>query len=196
MNRKLCILVFMVSAIFAAPPLRAQKTISEMGYRGAYLEISAADTSLVLVLYPVFIFENGTAQQQYLRKVENIKKVYPLAKEARRMIGEMERHLATIPDRERQLEYAKKMQDALIEEYAPTVTRLTFQQGRILTKLIARELARTSYAIIRDMLGDDSAGIWQGIALIFGTNLKDGYDKTGVDEILEDIIIMCEHGVI
>lgn len=195
MNLKLYILIFLISAIFTAPPLRAQN-FPEKGYRNAYLEISGADTTLVIVCHTVFVFENYAAQQKHLRLINDVKKVYPLAKEARKRIGEMEQHLATIPDRAAQLAYVKKMQSALIEEYAPTLTRLTFQQGKILIKLIDRELERTSYAIVRDMLGDESAGIWQGIAMIFGANLKQGYDKTGEDETIEEIVIMYEHGVI
>lgn len=181
-----------MSAIFAVLPTHAQN-FPVKNYRNVYM---GADSVVMIVLHTVFVFENPTAEQKFMRQVDNVKKVYPLAKEARMLIGEMERKLTTISDPVAQRDYVKRMESALIKEYAPVITRLSPQQGRILIKLIDRELERTSFAIIGDMLGGISAVLWQGVAMLFGSNLKDGYNKAGEDEILEEILILFEHGMI
>lgn len=182
----------MIAVIFATLSAHAQN-FPVKNYRTAYM---GADSVPVIVLHTVFIFSTPAGEQKFLRQVENVKKVYPLAKEARRLISEMEQKLATISDPAAQRDYIKRMESALIKEYAPVVTKLTPQQGRILIKLVDRELERTSFAIIGDMLGGVSAGLWQGLAMLFGSNLKDGYNKTGEDETLEEIITLYEHGMI
>jgi hypothetical protein len=72
--------------------------------------------------------------------------------------------------------------------------KLTFSQGKILIKLIDRETQNTSFEIIRQYRGKFSATFWQGIARIFGTNLKTTYDAEGEDYLIEQIIREIEAG--
>jgi hypothetical protein len=72
--------------------------------------------------------------------------------------------------------------------------KLTFTQGKILIKLIDRETENTSYDLIRQYRGKFSAAFWQGIARIFGANLKSDYDPTGEDYLIEQIINDLEAG--
>ena len=72
--------------------------------------------------------------------------------------------------------------------------QLTITQGRLLIKLIDRETQNTSYALIREYRGWFSAAFWQGIARIFGTNLKDEYDAYGQDALIELIIWEIDSG--
>jgi len=52
----------------------------------------------------------------------------------------------------------------------------------------------TSYELIRQYRGSLSAAFWQGIARIFGTNLKEEYDPYGEDIIIEIIVTEIESG--
>jgi len=72
--------------------------------------------------------------------------------------------------------------------------RLTFTQGKILIKLIDRETSNTSYELIRQYRGKISAIFWQGIARIFGANLKSTYDPRGDDYLIEHIVREIEAG--
>ena len=72
--------------------------------------------------------------------------------------------------------------------------KLTFTQGKILIKLIDRETQITSYDLIRQYRGKFSATFWQGIARIFGANLKSNYDANGDDYLIEQVIREIEAG--
>ena len=71
---------------------------------------------------------------------------------------------------------------------------MTITQGRLLIKLIDRETQNTSYALIKDYRGKLSAAFWQGIARIFGTNLKEEYDPNGDDALIESIVQEIDAG--
>jgi hypothetical protein len=71
---------------------------------------------------------------------------------------------------------------------------MTITQGRLLIKLISRETQNSSYDLIRTYKGKLSAMFWQGIARIFGTNLKEEYDPSGEDVLIEKIIQEIESG--
>ncbi len=71
---------------------------------------------------------------------------------------------------------------------------MTITQGGLLLKLIDREIGQSSYQIIREYRGGFNAIFWQGVAKIFGSDLKRPYDKFGEDKITEDLIIMYQNG--
>jgi hypothetical protein len=79
-------------------------------------------------------------------------------------------------------------------EYEGDIRDMTITQGRLLIKLIDRETQNTSYALIKDYRGKLAAAFWQGIARIFGTNLKEEYDPNGEDAIIESIILEIDAG--
>jgi len=72
--------------------------------------------------------------------------------------------------------------------------QMTITQGKILIKLIDRETQNTGFELIKDHRGSVSAVFWQGIARIFGTNLKVEYDAEGKDYLIEKVIYEIEHG--
>ncbi|TFH22950.1 MAG: DUF4294 domain-containing protein, partial [Bacteroidia bacterium] len=74
--------------------------------------------------------------------------------------------------------------------------KLTVTQGIILVKLIDRETGRSSYLVIKELKGSITAFFWQGIARIFGNNLKAEYDPEGDDRVIEDIVRGIEAGFI
>jgi hypothetical protein len=79
-------------------------------------------------------------------------------------------------------------------EYEDDMREMTMTQGRLLIKLVDRETQNTSYDLIRDFRGKFTAAFWQGIARIFGTNLKEEYDADGEDAPIELIINEIEAG--
>ena len=50
--------------------------------------------------------------------------------------------------------------------------------------------------MIKDLKGGFTAFFWQGIARIFGNNLKSEYDPEGNDRVIEDIVRGIEAGFI
>ncbi len=152
-------------------------------------------------LKPVFKFCKSrnyvTSKQwkQYKRLVYNFKKVYPYALEARRVIHEADSTLAMgdMTEKERE-EYIKSYQKKLFAQFEKPMRKLSISQGRLLLKLIDRELGRTSFYIIREYRGRLSAGFWQTVARIFGNDLKKPYDRFGEDRQVEDLVLLYNSG--
>lgn len=64
---------------------------------------------------------------------------------------------------------------------------MTISQGQILIKLIERQTGNTSFEMLKDIKGGLTAGVYQGIAKLFGHNLRATYDPQEDYEI-ENII--------
>ena len=71
---------------------------------------------------------------------------------------------------------------------------MTISQGRLLIKLVDREIGKSSYSIIKDYKSGVSAGFWQGVAKIFGQNLKSSYDPNGEDRMTEYLVEKWQRG--
>ena len=104
------------------------------------------------------------------------------------------RNCRILPDEKERKNYLRNVEKSIFADYEDDMREMTITQGRLLIKLIDRETQNTSYALIRDYRGKFSAAFWQGIARIFGTNLKDEYDAFGDDAIIELIINEVDAG--
>lgn len=133
---------------------------------------------------------------RYYKTVYNVKKVYPIAKEAERLLAQIEDNIDTMATNRDQRAYIRQMEKELLAEYTPVIKNMTFSQGKILIKLLDRQTDRTGYSIVKELRGGFRAGIYQGIGRIFGMNLKDRYDKDGDDQLIEEIIEMVELGLL
>jgi hypothetical protein len=67
-------------------------------------------------------------------------------------------------------------------------------QGRMLMILMARETDRTSYELIKQYKGKVAANFWQFIAKLFRNDLKEEYDASDKDKIVERVINLVEAG--
>ncbi|MBP5589974.1 MAG: DUF4294 domain-containing protein, partial [Bacteroidales bacterium] len=83
---------------------------------------------------------------------------------------------------------------SIFKEFEGDVRKMTVSQGQILIKLIDRETQNTSYQLIKEYRGGLSAAFWQGVAKLFGTNLKATYDTYGEDSLIELIVQDIESG--
>ena len=132
--------------------------------------------------------------QKYLRLVYNVKKAYPYALIVRSEMVRVNEVLAKMPDDRQRKEYLRKYEKDIFKKYEGDLSKFSISQAKILIKLIDRETQSTSYSLISDYRGDFSAHFWQGIAKIFGTNLKSSYDPEGEDYLIEQIICEIEAG--
>jgi hypothetical protein len=131
---------------------------------------------------------------RYERLVYNIKRVYPYAVIVRMRLSEVNKALEKLPTEKERKDYLKEVEKDVFKEYEDDMREMTFTQGKLLIKLIDRETSNTSYQLIKDYRGWISATFWQGIARIFGTNLKEEYDPYGDDILIERIIQEIEAG--
>lgn len=125
-----------------------------------------------------------------------MKRAYPYAKIAGIKLKVLDENLALIKDEKVQKEYISMAEKEIMDEFEREVKKLTLTQGIILVKLIDRETGHTSYEVIKDLKGGITAFFWQGIARIFGNNLKAEYDPVGDDVKIEDIVLGIEAGFI
>lgn len=182
--------------IFSAFPISAQiienstKSVNE-------LQKAQIDTAEVQILPPAFVTgkKKGRKWRKYYRLVHNFSKTYPYALLAKEKLSEADSTIdfnkMTKGQRKR---YISKLQDELFSIFEKPLRNLTISQGRLLLKLIDRETGITSYNIVRNYKGKIAAGFWQGIAKIFGSDMKHPYDKDGEDKDIEELVIFYQRG--
>jgi hypothetical protein len=139
------------------------------------------------------VFKNRRQAEAWTRTKYNVKKVYPYAILAAAKLKEYDRLLAQMSDSDR-AKYTKLAENQLKAEFSEELKKLTVSQGRILIKLIDRETGKTTYNVVKDMRGSFSAFMWQGVALMFNSNLKSEYDPQGDDKAIEEAIKLVENG--
>ena len=149
-----------------------------------------------IYVYPKPTFSSERQLRAYNRLVYNIKKVLPIAKECRAIILETYDYLQTLPNKEARDRHLKLVEKSIKEEYTPRMKKLTYQQGKLLIKLIYRECNSSSYNLIQSFFGPTRAGVYQAFAWVFGASLRKGYEPEGVDRITERIVRQVESGQI
>lgn len=149
---------------------------------------------VTIVARPASVNAKRSVFRKYQRLVDNIKKVYPYALMVRRTLGEVNEEMKGMETERERKDYMKDMEKKVFGEYEDDMRNMTFTQAKLLIKLIDRETQNTSYDLIKDYRGKLSAAFWQGIARIFGTNLKEEYDAFGDDALIELIINEIEEG--
>ncbi len=132
--------------------------------------------------------------RRHARLVYNVRRVYPFALIVRDEFGRINRLLETLPTDRAKRDFLQSYEKDLLAQYEGDIRKLTFTQGKILIKLIDRETQNTSYDLIRQYRGKFSATVWQGVARIFGANLKSNYDPNGDDYLIEYIVREIEAG--
>lgn len=175
--------------------LRAQ----EVGGTLVFARIMDGDTiphmyipEVVVTRPPTF-----TSQRQYRayqRLIRNLKKVYPYAVVARQKLREMDSVYTTLDSEWARKRYSARMEKELSREFEQQLRNLTYSQGKLLLKLIDRETGRTTYEIIKQFRGGTTAAFWQVVARMFGSNLKSTFNPTEEDKLLNELIILYEHG--
>lgn len=163
----------------------------------AGVEVDArGDTTYRVNMAPIYVFRRTRDMRRYWKMIYNLKKVYPVAKEARAYLEQLEADLVKIPDARGRKEYTKALEKQLTAKYTPVLKKMTRSQGKILIKLIDRETSRTSYDLVKEFRGKFAAFFWQGVAKLFGANLKDDFDAEGDDRLLNQLILLYEAGLL
>lgn len=141
-------------------------------------------------------FKSKREMYKYYKLIRNLKITYPYAQIAKNKLFEMDAHIRTLHNQREIDAYIKKKEKEMRAEFEKKLVKLTISQGRMLIKLIDRETGRSSYVLVKELKGGFSAGFWQGIARIFGSNLKTKFDPYGEDKVLNELIYMYEQGLL
>jgi hypothetical protein len=113
---------------------------------------------------------------------------YPYAIAAGRVMNEVNAMLVNVTDKRERKRIIKSREKDLKREFADKLTDLSVYQGKVLMKLIYRETGNNCYNLIHEYKGGFTAGFWQTIAVVFGSNLKQNYDPNEKDQALEVIV--------
>jgi hypothetical protein len=139
-------------------------------------------------------FKSRREMRKYRRLVRNIKVVLPYAKLAKEKYDEVVVELEELDSEKEKKMYMKQVEEELKDEFEDDLKKLTITQGRLLLKLLDREIGETSYELLKEFRGTFSAFFWQTLARIFGHNLKSEFDADGEDKLLNEIVLLIENG--
>ncbi|MBR6926145.1 MAG: DUF4294 domain-containing protein [Bacteroidaceae bacterium] len=173
-------------AVAVAPELRVD-TVSDAS--GRYLSITVPTVQK----YPPMVFANERERREYGLLVRRVKKVLPYAVQVRYIVLETYIVLDGLPESERKA-HINRVKRELNDQYGRTIRKMSKKEGQLLIKLIDRECNQTGYDIVRAFIGSFKASIYQGLARLFGQNLKKRYDPEGDDKMLERVVRMVESG--
>ncbi|HEX2937069.1 MAG TPA: DUF4294 domain-containing protein [Bacteroidales bacterium] len=132
--------------------------------------------------------ENRRFARSNYKMIRNFLKVYPYAIRTRSVVDSLNMKLAVTTDKKERRELIKKTEKELFGRFEKEIRGLSISQGKVLLKLISRETDQTAYELIKEYKGTLPAAFWQGIARLFGENLKTRYDSISEDKVLEEII--------
>jgi len=161
--------------------------------------IFEGDTMPVYRLDDVFVVAVMTPRvrrrvQHADRLTRNVQKVFPYALTTAKLLDQYEYDLANIQRAGDRALYLKLAEAELKAEFSEELRNMSRSQGRLLIKLIDRETGHTGYELVRQLRGSFEAWVWQGVAVVFGNDLKDDYDPTGDDAVVESIVRRIENG--
>ena len=127
-----------------------------------------------------------TAKYNRLRNAVYV--TYPYARRAGIVMNEMNAKLASITDRSERKKYIQSKESVLRKEFTDPLTNLSVYQGKVLMKLINRETGNNCYEIIKEYKGGLTARLYQTIAFFFNSNLKQPYNATDEDAVVEKLV--------
>lgn len=130
----------------------------------------------------------------YQKRLAEIRRTYPLALHAKKMIDKYEADLVDIKKKSKRKKYGKKAHKSLKEEFNFNIKDLYVNEGDLLMRLIHRETGMTVSEIIGRYRGKMKMGFYSSMAKIWGHDLKSKYDPKGEDWLTELIIKDIEAG--
>jgi hypothetical protein len=194
-----CSLTILFIIAFCVP-----KTLSAQNGTGIYdtIRVDACieangDTIPCSWLDPVYVLSKLTGKwkkknAEWTRLRNAVYVTYPYAIEASKVMNQINVQLADVKDKSKRKAIIKSREKELKSKFADKLTQLSVYQGKVLMKLIYRQTGNNCYEIIEEYKGSFNAGFWQTIALIFGSNLRQNYEPTGKDQMMESIVLDVE----
>jgi len=193
MKKKYCFLLFIFLVMFSNS-IFSQKNSLDTLKLAAW--ISPEGDTLPLSYLPwiqvqsirILTREQRRKKEEWTRLRNAVYVTYPYAKAASKIMNEINAKLVGVTDRKQRKAIIKTREKELRKEFADRLTNLSIYQGKVLMKLIYRETGNNCYEIIEEYKGGFTAALYQTIAVVVGTNLKQNYDAANKDKDLEVIV--------
>jgi hypothetical protein len=176
-------------------PFSAEMTINGKRYPAFISEdgdtiLVAEDISYVSIS-SMRTFSSDEEYNKYKKFRRYANKVYPYAKEAIKLFRELEYAEKHLPKKERKKKI-KELQESLKADFEEPLKKLTKLQGKIMIKMIERELDETMYNLIKGLEGRFKAFYWHNFSKLYSYDLKEGYNVGNypiLDAVLQDFDI-------
>ncbi|HEY5591200.1 MAG TPA: DUF4294 domain-containing protein [Paludibacter sp.] len=199
--KKRNIIILMALILVSFTDICAQKKNDYIPPGGARLmvQIDGNDTVFLAFIHDIYVFprqrfKNKAQEQFFWRTVRDVKKTLPFAKLVASELTKTNMKLAALPNDKVRKQYLSQFEKEVFKKYEADLKKMSINQGRLLLKLIDRECEQSSYDLIKIYRGSITAFFWQGVARVFGSNLKDNYDASDKDKMLERVILLVEAG--
>jgi Domain of unknown function (DUF4294) len=133
-------------------------------------------------------FANDEDYQKYMKFRRYAATVFPYAKEAIRIFREYEYAQEHMSKRKAKKKL-KELEKELEVEFEEPLKKLTKLQGKIMIKMIEKELNTPMYEVLKGIKGSFSAFYWNQFSKLYSYDLKEGYtrgDYPILDLVLDD----------
>jgi hypothetical protein len=124
---------------------------------------------------------------EYFKLRNAVYVTYPYARTAGVLLNDITAKSENMSRRERKA-YVRSRESELRREFTKPITKMSTFQGKVLMKLINRETGNSCYEIIKDYKGGFMATTYQSVAFFFNTSLKQSYEATGDDVVMERLV--------
>lgn len=131
-------------------------------------------------------FADAAEQRKYNKFRRYAAKVFPYAKEAIRIFREVEYADEHLSRRAKKREL-KRLEEELKAEFEEPLSKLTKLQGKIMLKMIEKEIGSPTYDLLKEVKGGFRAFYWHQFSRLYGYDLKEGY-QPGKYKILDAVL--------
>ncbi len=184
---------------FAGQSIAQSSRIDTLPRGGAWatLEIVHGDSTYLMSLHPARLvakrtFANLEEQHQFRRYIWAANRVYPYAVEAVALYQEIEDQTDGMNKFKRK-RYIRHEHHELKEDMTERMKNLSKTEGKVLVKMIERELDMSFYDLIRSTRGATTAAYWNTLGKFWDYDLKQGYHP-GEDPLLDEVFIDYDFG--
>jgi len=125
-------------------------------------------------------------QNKYNTTLRRMRRVYPLAREAARIVDELNTELAQVDSKRKKRKITKVYNKELKESYLYAIKDLYIEEGVLLMKLVHRETNKTVAEIIASYRGKIKSEFYDQIGRIWKQDLDATYDpkKEWITELI------------
>jgi hypothetical protein len=124
----------------------------------------------------------------YAIQLRRLRRVYPLALEAAKMIQKLDEELEIEDSKRQKRKITKKFHEEIKSDYLYVVKDLYIEEGKLLMKLIHRETGLTVAQIISKYKNRFRSELYDQLGKLWSQDLDATYDPNGEDIITEIVI--------
>ncbi len=137
-------------------------------------------------------FKTWEDRKRYYILRRKTKKVYPYAVLAAKRLTELDKRLGRLDTKKKKKKYIKIVEDYIQNEFGPKLKKFTQSEGRILIKLIYRQIGVSTFDLLRKYKSGWKAFWSNATANIFNLSLKATYNPFKYKEDLSIEAILRE----